>query len=111
MSCDMHYGGKPYVRWLQENPTAHLVIIAGSLTQSEGAKGIQEIYFNDVREGPSPQVSSRILVCNYPIDHQTAFTASKYWIQHQIGSTRNACPALSVNGHYEPASVGWHPIN
>lgn len=112
MECDAHYGGgDPYVRWLHVNPTAHLVIIAGSLTQSENSRGIQEIYFNDVREGPYPQVSSRILVCNYPIDHQTAFSSSKYWIQHQIGSTRNACPQLSVNGHPEPASVGWHPIN
>jgi uncharacterized protein YraI len=111
MECDPNYGGgRPFVRWLQANPTAHLVVISGSLSQSENSKGIQEIYFNDVRK-LAPQVSPRILICNYPIDHQTAFSASKYWIQHQIGSTRNACPQLTVNGRPRPATAGWHPIN
>jgi uncharacterized protein YraI len=111
MVCDAHYGGDPYVRWLHVNPTAHWVVIAGLPTQSEDSKGIQETYFNDVREGPYPQVSSRILICNYPVDHQTAFWSSKFWIQHQIASTRNACPQLSVNGKGIKASAGWHPIN
>ena len=110
MECDARFGGGPYVKWLRMNPTAHLVVISGSLSQSENSKGIQEIYFNDVRK-TAPQVSPRILICNYPIDHQTAFSASKYWIQHQIGSTRNACPQLSLNGSKWNASAGWHPIN
>lgn len=104
-------GGDPYVRWLHVNGAAHLVIISGSLSQQENSRGIQESYFNDMREGPYPGVTSRVLVCNYPIDHQQAFSSSKYWIQHQIGSTRNACPQLSVGGRAVPASDGWHPIN
>ena len=112
MECDRSRGGgDPYVRWLHVNPTAHLVIISGSLSQREHSRGIQESYFNDVREGPYSGVSSRVLVCNYPIEHQSAFWSSKYWIQHRIGSTRNACPWLSLHGTTYKSTAGWHPIN
>jgi hypothetical protein len=36
---------------------------------------------------------------------------ARYWIQHQIGSARNACPWLSVSGRWVEASDGWHPID
>lgn len=110
MECDRERGGgDPYVRWLHVNGAAHLVIISGSLSQQENSKGIQESYFNDMREGPYPGVTSRVLVCNYPVNHQDAFTASKYWIQHQIGSTRSACPWLLLHGNTYKPTAGWHP--
>lgn len=110
MKCDLQSGGgNPYVRWLHVNPAAHLVIISGSLAQNENSRGIQEAYFNDMREGPYPEVTSRVLVCNYPIDHEQAFWSSRYWIQHQIGSARNSCPRLSVGGRGIDTTAGWHP--
>jgi uncharacterized protein YraI len=112
MKCDLESGGgDPYVRWLHVNEAAHLVIISGALSQNENSRGIQEAYFNDMRDGPYPEVTSRVLVCNYPIDHKPAFWSSRYWIQHQIGSTRSACPRLLVDGRWIDESVGWHPIN
>jgi hypothetical protein len=112
LECDRKAGGgKPYVRWLHVNRAAHLVIISGSLSQEDNSRGIQESYFNDVRDGPYPEVNSRVLICNYPINHQQAFRSSKYWIQHQIGSTRNACPHLLVDGRWVDETAGWHPKN
>lgn len=112
MACDLESGGgDPYVRWLHVNAAAHLVIISGSLSQNENSRGIQEAYFNDMRDGPYPEVISRVLVCNYPIDHQQAFWSSKYWIQHQIGNARDACPRLLVDGRWLDESASWRPIN
>jgi hypothetical protein len=49
------------------------------------------------------------LVCNYPVDHNQAWEASQYWIEHQIGSAKTSCPQLTVNGKPVPATAGWRP--
>ncbi|HET7417167.1 MAG TPA: hypothetical protein VFJ61_06055 [Solirubrobacterales bacterium] len=110
MACDREAGGgDPYVRWLHVNPSAHLVVISGEVTQESSgrSRGIQESYFNDLRRAPYPGLRSRVLVCNYPINHQQAFWSAKYWIQHQIDTQH--CPTLLVDGHRQAATFGWHP--
>ncbi|HEX8752786.1 MAG TPA: hypothetical protein VF731_05145 [Solirubrobacterales bacterium] len=119
MTCDRtRAGGAAIARWLQANTKAHLVIISSTeITQQENSRGIQESYFNAIRAA-SGNLSPRVLVCNYSLPnngheagHNTAFWTSKYWIQHEIGSTRNACPQLSLNGSKWNATAGWHPVN
>jgi hypothetical protein len=111
MTCDRKRGaGDVLVDWLTDNPGAHLVIISGNLSQQQDSKGIQESYFNALRRR-SPKLSPRVLICNYSLDHEPAYFAAKYWIQHQIGSTRNACPRLLVSGRWVDETAGWHPIN
>jgi hypothetical protein len=123
MTCDrLRDAGDAIVRWLRANPKAHLVVISSSeITQQENSRGIQESYFDAVRAAGG-NLSSRILVCDYllPNDgneagHDTAFWASRYWIQHEIGSTagltNNSCPQLSLNGSRWNASAGWHPTS
>jgi uncharacterized protein YraI len=109
LDCDrFRRAGEVFADWLEANPRAHMVVISGSLTQSQNSKGIQEIYFNAIRRRGG--LNARVLTCNYPISHHDAFLASKYWIQHQIGSTRSACPRLRQGGNWvEP--TGWHPVN
>jgi uncharacterized protein YraI len=119
MTCDRaRNGGAAIVRWLQANTKAHLVIIASTeITQQENSRGIQASYFNAVRAA-SGNLSPRVLVCNYSLPndghekgHRTAFWTSRYWIQHEIGSYRAACPQLSLSGTTWNATDGWHPIN
>ena len=119
MDCGRRrHAGAKLAHWLQLNPKAHLVVISSSeISQKEHSRGIQETYFNAIRRYGS-QLNPRVLTCNYTLEksggasgHEKAFFASQYWIQHQIGSTRNACPWLSVRGHYVHPTAGWHPIN
>lgn len=126
MTCDRTRDAGEYLtNWLEVNSNAHLVIISSSeVTQQESSKGIQEVYFNPIRDATHAvghtggNLSDRVLTCNYPLQssggltgHQKAYLASRYWIQHRIGSTRNACPQLSLNGSRWNATAGWHPIN
>lgn len=126
MSCDRARDAGEYLtNWLEVNPNAHLVVISTTeVTQLEHSKGIQEVYFNPIRNATNAvghlggNLSSRVLTCNYNLEkpvgltsHQKAYLASRYWIQHRIGSTRNACPQLSLNGSRWNATAGWHPIN
>lgn len=110
MSCDRARGaGEVLANWLRFNPRAHLVVISGSdVSQQESSKGIQEVYFNAIRKAGG-NLSSRVLTCNYLIGHENAYFASRYWIQHQIGSTRNACPWLSIGPAVWKPQAGWHP--
>jgi uncharacterized protein YraI len=119
MTCDRsRAAGGAIVRWLQANSKAHLVVISSTeITQQEDSRGIQASYFNAVRAAGG-DLSSRVLTCNYSLPndgkelgHRTAFWTSSYWIQHEIGSTRNACPQLSRNGTKWNATDGWHPVN
>ncbi|HET9678323.1 MAG TPA: hypothetical protein VFP21_12555 [Solirubrobacterales bacterium] len=109
MSCDRaRHAGSVLVSWLRANPQAHLVVISGSdVSQQQNSKGIQEVYFNAIREAGG--LSSRVLICNYLISHENAYFASRYWVQHQIGSTRNACPWLSMGPAVWKPQAGWHP--
>lgn len=126
MSCDRTRDAGEYLtNWLEVNPNAHLVVISSSeVTQQENSRGIQEVYFNPIRNAVNAvghaggNLSSRVLTCNYNLQqsggltgHEKAYLASRYWIQHQIGSYRAACPQLSVGGHGIDATAGWHPIN
>ena len=119
MTCDRtRAAGGAIVRWLQANTKAHLVIISSTeITQQENSRGIQSSYFDAVRAATG-NLSPRVLVCNYPLPndghekgHRTAFWTSRYWIQHEIGSYRAACPQLSLSGTTWNATDGWHPIN
>jgi hypothetical protein len=110
MDCEFaHDAGDAFKRWLHVNPKAHLVIIAGNITQRARAFGIQNAYFNSMREEPYADVTSRVLVCNYPLDHEPSWEAAQYWIQHQIGSSTSSCPQLSYGGKPVSATAGWHP--
>lgn len=126
MSCDRTRDlGEYLVNWLEINSRAHLVVISGAgVTQDENSKGIQEVYFNPIRNADKAvghrggDLSSRVLTCNYTFKpsggltgHEEAYFASRYWIQHQIGSTRNACPWLSLSGTTYKPTAGWHPTN
>jgi hypothetical protein len=110
MTCDRdRRAGDVFANWLRINSSAHMVVISGSEdTQLEGSKGIQQVYFNSIRRLGSGG-TDRVLVCNFTIGHEDAFAASKYWIQHQIGSTRNACPWLRLGGRWVKPTTGWHP--
>jgi len=109
LDCDrFRRGGAVFADWLEANPQAHLVVISGSMSQSQDSKGIQEVYFNAIRQRGG--LNARVLTCNYSISHYDAFLSSKYWIQHQIGYTRSACPRLRRGSSWvEP--TGWHPVN
>jgi uncharacterized protein YraI len=114
--------GNAIVNWLRTSPEGHLVIISTSeVTQLEDSRGIQETYFNSIRNSIRQEggdLNSRVLTCNYDMKktaqdtgHEKAFFSSWYWIQHQIGKTRSACPWLSLRGTQYEATAGWHPIN
>jgi hypothetical protein len=115
MTCDSTLaggglGGVYLARWLSANPNAHLVVISASWTRSGRSKGIQEVYFNPIRDWSKQNGSKlerRVLTCNYTMGHDPySFTASRYWIAHEIG--RSACPRLRENGRAYPGA-GWHP--
>ena len=108
LDCDrFRRGGEVFSNWLEANPQAHLVVISGSMSQSQDSKGIQEVYFNAIRRR-GKGLRLRLLTCNYDLGHYDAFLGSKYWIQHQIGSTTGSCPWLSINGWQKP-TAGWRP--
>jgi hypothetical protein len=109
LGCDrVLHAGDVLATWLKANPSAHLVVISGSLSQSEKSRGIQEAYFNGIRNAGG-NLRSRVLTCNYSISHTNAFLGARYWIQHQIGSSTSSCPWLNPGrGTYKP-TAGWHP--
>jgi uncharacterized protein YraI len=110
LDCDrFRRGGEVFADWLEANPQAHIVVISGSMTQSQNSKGIQEVYFNAIRRRGG--LNARVLTCNYSLSHADSFLSSKYWIQHQIGSTRSACPRLRQGGGWVEPTAGWHPVN
>ena len=119
MDCDRsRNAGGALVNWLRTNPGAHLVVISTSEVSQQGnSKGIQESYFNAIRNAGG-DLNSRVLTCNYKMEkdgndsgHEKAFFSSKYWIQHQIGMARSACPWLSLRGTTYKPTAGWHPVN
>jgi hypothetical protein len=111
--CDRSINaGGAFANWLQLNPNAHLVVISGNLSQQNNSKGIQEVYFNEIRNianANHSNIRSQVLVCNYPIDHFTAYFTGQYWIRHQIGWTTSSCPWLTGQGRTYKPTAGWHP--
>jgi hypothetical protein len=104
------HAGDVLVRWLRTNPAAHLVVISGEVSQDRNSKGIQETYFNAIRNAsqvPFTNLRPRVLTCNYDVAHDPdSFNAAQYWIQHEIST--ESCPTLRVGATQWPG-VGWHP--
>jgi hypothetical protein len=101
--------GQILAEWLNANPQAHLVVMAGILTQDtahpingHAHAGIQNFYFNDVRQY-APAARDRILVCDYPLSHTEMYGGSNPYIQYAPFS----CPKLGV-GAVAPTGQ-WHP--
>jgi hypothetical protein len=121
MECDRKLdAGNLLATWLRTNPAARLVVISTTeVTQLASSKGIQKVYFNDIRDQASrchADLRSRVLTCNYglPADkgntaHERAFLTGQYYIQHQIGKSTSSCPRLSEKGRVFPSTAGWHP--
>jgi len=66
--CDVAYqSGQRIARWLNVNRTAQLVVLSGKDTAKNAHKGIQEVWFNAVRDAEriTPGLTDRITVCNY----------------------------------------------
>ncbi|WP_410666759.1 hypothetical protein [Amycolatopsis sp. cmx-4-68] len=114
MDCDRtKHAGDVLVQWLQQNPNAHLVVISSSEVSQQGnSRGIQETYFNAVRNAsrvPYVNLRPRVLTCNYTFSHQQAFYSAQYWINHEIGSATSSCPWLNTGGQTFKPTAGWHP--
>jgi hypothetical protein len=114
MTCDRQWSaGSVLVHWLQVNPNAHLVAISSSqISQQANSKGIQETYFNAIRNAshvPMINLRPRVLTCNYTFSHDDAFFSAQYWIAHEIGTTSQSCPTLRDSaGTFHP-TWGWNP--
>lgn len=109
LGCDRFlHAGDVLATWLKDNPSAHLVVISGSLSQSAKSRGIQEVYFNGIRNAGG-NLRSRVLTCNYSISHTNAFLGARYWIRHQIGSSMSSCPWLKPGRVTYKPTAGWHP--
>lgn len=113
--------GQILAGWLRDNPSAHLVILAGDVTADPlntvngyAHAGIQNFYFNDIRAAGSSAVS-RTLVCNYSVpgtnvhdnnslenSHHVMYEHTNQFIQ---GPPLTSCP--SVSGLIQGDS--WHP--
>ncbi|MGY2873451.1 hypothetical protein ACVW00_000641 [Marmoricola sp. URHA0025 HA25] len=118
MDCDRAIAaGRALANWLAVNRNAHLVVISSyQVSQQQSSKGIQQTYFNDIRNLQSSSgidLRSRVLVCNYgtksTFSHQEAFWSGRYWISHQIGSSTSSCPWLNYNGVTWKPTAQWHP--
>jgi hypothetical protein len=110
LTCDRDQGaGGLLAAWLRDNPRANLVVISSSAeSQRDSSRGIQESYFNAIRNLRSSSVNGRVLTCNYSLDHYHAFFAAQYWIAHRIDPAKR-CPTLrDSEGTYRPAA-SWHP--
>jgi hypothetical protein len=99
--------------WMITNTAAKWIILAGPLTAENSHQGIQEVYFNTVRDTQDRtgvDLRSRILVCNYKnvrlqppasTSHEQMFLdASKY-----VGTQLDDCPALE----HADSDGSWHP--
>ena len=127
MGCDrIQHAGDALANWLIANPSAHLVVISGSAISQQGnSQGIQETYFNAIRNQSTTvrNLRPRVLTCNYggpiwyplfgpspldsnPFTHEEAFRTAQYWIKHEIGV--DGCPWMRDAGRtWYPTA--WHP--
>lgn len=114
LACDRSKNaGGVLVQWLRQNPNAHLVVISSSeISQQQNSRGIQETYFNPIRNAsrvPYVNLRPRVLTCNYSFSHEQAFYSAQYWINHEIGSSTSSCPWLNTGGQTFKPTAGWHP--
>ena len=107
--CDVRNGsGRLYAAWLKYNSNARLVILSGTRTQQNSSQGIQEVYFNAIRnQARGTNIRSRVVVCNYNAGHYDMYDAGQYWIKHVVSA--NSCPTLNYKGTYWHPTATWHP--
>lgn len=100
--------GRVLTAWLNENPDARVIVIAGDYTRQDGSSGIQNVLFNDVRNRGVAGVRQRVGVCEYRLGHDPAsFRSSEWYIERPITST-TTCPRLEGDNYPLPGSM-WHP--
>jgi hypothetical protein len=113
LTCDRQLqAGQHLAKWLAHNSSAHLVVISTTqVSQKENSRGIQESYFNAIRQQATSanNLRGRVLTCNYTMTHQAAFATAQYWIAHRIGTSVKSCPWLSGSGSTYKPTAGWHP--
>jgi hypothetical protein len=93
--CDQRIGASQVIaNWLRSNPSAELMIIAGSVTATNRHAGIQKYYFGSIR---GTDLVNRVLVCNDDnADHPTALLRNKTLIRYPLSQ----CPSWTY---------GWRP--
>lgn len=118
LACDRQINaGVVLANWLQANLNAHLVVISSyQVSQQNSSKGIQETYFNAIRNlqnQTGSDLRSRVLTCNYGtatrFSHQDAFYSGQYWIAHEIGTSLSSCPTLRDDAGSFAPTYAWHP--
>ncbi|RKQ90920.1 hypothetical protein C8N24_0735 [Solirubrobacter pauli] len=97
--CDKTYpAARLYTEWLKANASARLVILAGEATSPRRHEGIQQAYFNYLREHGGPR--DRVIVCNYgSLKHRSVYTKYRSWIT-KPAITKSSCP---------DGALGWNP--
>lgn len=107
--CDTRAAaGTVLAQWLKVNRSAQLVILSGSQTGKQSAKGIQDVYFKPIRAAQAADGidrRSRITVCNYSAGHDDMFRGGNYYIQRM---PLTPCPRLDYATQLAPTG-GWHP--
>ncbi len=105
-SCDTSNNrGQLFTKWLNANPNAHLVILAGARTAEGGHKGIQKLYFDYLRSNGVQGARDRVLVCNYDgMGHRAVYDNYK-------DAMNNPPPAGPLTAAICPGteSWAWHP--
>lgn len=82
-------------KWLNDNPAARLVIMAGALTGQRSHKGIQEVYFPKIRHRV---IAAQVLVCN--ADGVAHGEVLRRWAYMMSQGPPSKCP---------DNLVGWDP--
>jgi len=108
-SCDGRL--KPSVNsllagWLLKNPSAHLLVLAGEVTEQEHFQGLWRYYLSDIWHQHAT-LRGRVLVCNYHrLTHEALFKDFYPLVKATgIGAASSGCP-LSPSA---PNPVPWHP--
>jgi hypothetical protein len=98
--CDKQINSSQILaNWLVSSEANRLVIMAGALTQEDGAEGIQDVYFPDIR---GRSIADQVLVCNMDTNKfgwgHNDVVKNYAWMIGQ--SAPGACPS---------GFFGWHP--
>ncbi|MGI5127465.1 hypothetical protein ACQEVB_11705 [Pseudonocardia sp. CA-107938] len=108
-------GADYLVDWLEANRGARLTILAGPWTATNSHQGIQEIYFNRLRDAERAtgiEMSSRVLVCNYSTT-ETNITKSHHQMikgaDGYVDADLSTCPDGMPNLTLQEPKQGWHP--
>lgn len=105
--------GQILADWLLANPDAHMFVLSGDITAKGGHSGIQNYYFNDVRNAETESghdITSRITVCNYTVPrplapakdgHEQMFMGAKRYVDDML----TECPPVDGATFQQP----WNP--